>query len=231
MDPERGASGGASSCRRALVRRHLALACAVAVAVALATTSDVDRAHIPVDTYRVVASSGSAGVSTLSLSTRRLGSDDDPWKRYLADETQCPGGDRTDLPVARRLATVGCLVNVARKRRGLRPLAADPVLNEASLRKARAIVRCQQFAHDPCGVAWTSAALAAGYHGPVGENLYIATGRWGAPRVAVDAWLNSAAHRRNLFGTRWRVQGMALLATMRFAGHEDISLWVSVLGG
>ena len=93
----------------------------------------------------------------------------DPWKAYLASERTCPGGERTGLPAAQQLATVACLVNFARKRRGLRPLAVLPVLNGASVRKARQIIRCATFAHNPCGGDWTSAVRSTGYAGVFGE--------------------------------------------------------------
>lgn len=154
----------------------------------------------------------------------------DPWKAYLASERTCPGGERTDLPAAQQLATVACLVNFARKRRGLRPLAVLPVLNGASVRKARQIIRCATFAHNPCGGDWTSAVRSTGYAGVFGENLYLASGPWGAPRIAVDAWLNSPPHRETLFGRAWREQGFAVVSRENFGVYRDVSLWVSVLG-
>lgn len=164
------------------------------------------------------------------LSTASLYAANDPWKGYLAGEDVCPGGERTDLPAARQIATVACLVNFARKRRGLRELAVRPILIRASETKAKAIIRCKNFSHDPCGGDWRSAVRASGYVGVFGENLYIASGPWGAPRVAVDAWLNSPKHRENLFDRKWRVQGFALLAKESFEGYADVSLWVNVLG-
>jgi uncharacterized protein YkwD len=179
---------------------------------------------------RAVLSSLAPGERELSLSTSSLYAKNDPWLAYLASESVCPGGERTDLPVALQVATVACLVNFARKRRGLRPLVVVPLLNGASVRKARAIVRCETFAHNPCGEDWTSAARAAGYGGVFGENLYVASGRWGAPRVAVDAWLNSDPHRENLFGREWREQGLAVLPGKSFGVYRDVALWVNVLG-
>ena len=179
---------------------------------------------------RAVRSSLAPGERLLTLRTASLYAKNDPWKEYLAGESDCPGGERIDLPVARQVATVACLVNYARKRRGLRELVVVPVLNSASIKKARAIVRCQSFAHNPCGGDWTSAARSAGYAGDFGENLYLASGPWGAPRVAVDAWLNSASHRRNLFGREWREQGLTVLSMASFGPYRDSALWVSVLG-
>ncbi len=163
------------------------------------------------------------------LSTSGLYARNDPWKPYLAGERTCPGGERTDLSVERQTATVACLVNFARRRRGLNALAVRSILNAASVKKANAIVRCASFSHNPCGEDWMSAVRSTGYEGVFGENLYLASGRWGAPRVAVDAWLNSASHRENLFGRAWKHQGLALLSDRSFGGYRDVSLWVSVL--
>lgn len=217
------------SCRRRLRPGLLGLTL-VAVIILAAASVVGDRSvenDVPI---RAVRSSLAPGERLLTLSTASLYARNDPWKAYLANETTCPGGERIDLPVARQVATVACLVNFARKRRGLRELAVLSVLNGASFRKARAIVRCGSFAHSPCGGDWTSAVRSTGYAGLFGENLYVASGRWGAPRVAVDAWLNSAPHRENLFGPEWRKQGLALLLRDSFGAYRDVSLWVSVLG-
>lgn len=202
----------------------------VAVTLLAATSIVGDRPASNGAPIRAVRSSLAQGERVLTLSTASLYAKNDPWKAYLASESACPGGERTDLPVARQVATVACLVNFARKRRGLRELAVLSVLNGASVRKARAIVRCENFAHNPCGGDWTSAVRSTGYVGVFGENLYLASGRWGAPRVAVDAWLNSAPHRENLFGPEWREQGLAVLPRESFGAYRDVSLWVSVLG-
>ena len=58
-------------------------------------------------------------------------------------------------PLRGRAETVACLVNFARKRRGLRRLAVASILNGASERKGQAILRCRNFAHNPCGGDWT----------------------------------------------------------------------------
>lgn len=123
-----------------------------------------------------------------------------------------------------------CLVNFARKRRGLNPLPLEHVLSSASARKATAILRCENFSHNPCGGDWTRSIRLSGYTGAVGENLYVASGRWGAPRVALDAWLNSRRHRENLFRAEWREQGLAVMPFVSFGRYRDVSLWVSVLG-
>lgn len=154
----------------------------------------------------------------------------DPWKAWLAPESTCPGGEQTDGPVAKQKQTLLCLLNYARAREALKPLRLSPLLSRSSAAKARAIVRCDEFAHEPCGQPANAAAEKAGYRGAFGENLYAAEGRWVAPRVAVDGWLNSPGHRENLFRPEWRTVGIGLLRGADFARFDDGVVWVNEFG-
>ena len=57
-----------------------------------------------------------------------------------------------------------------------------------------------------------------------------AEGRWVAPRVAVDQWLNSPGHRENLFRPQWRTVGIGLLRDADFERFEDGVVWVNQFG-
>jgi uncharacterized protein YkwD len=188
------------------------------------------RAGSGEEPIRLVLSSAGSTTSARTGSTAVLYAKNDPWKGYLADERACPGGERTDLALKRQVQTVACLVNFARKQRGLHQLSLLPRLDVASARKAQAILRCGSFAHNPCGGDWATSITSTGYVGSFGENLYLASGAFAAPRPTVDAWLNSAPHRENLFGSRWRAQGLAVLLLGRFGGHDRVAVWVNVLG-
>ena len=141
-----------------------------------------------------------------------------------------PGGERTDLPLAEQANVMVCLVNYARAKRGLAKLWPVALLNGTSLAKADRIVRCEEFKHAACGDDPAIDARAAGYVGAFGENLYIADGRWGAPRVAIDGWLNSPGHRENLFRPQWRTQGIAVETIARFGDYRNAALWVNQFG-
>ena len=180
--------------------------------------------------FRLVLASSTASSPARGMSTRALYAKNDPWKRYLASERVCPGGERTDLPPKRQAETLACLLNFARERRGLRRLAVAPILNGASARKGQQILRCGRFAHNPCGGDWTASIRSTGYTGAFGENLYLASGPFGAPRPAVDAWLNSAPHRENLFRADWREQGLAVVFLPPSGGSSHVVVWVNVLG-
>ena len=170
------------------------------------------------------------GAPSVTTTTAPLYEADDPWKPYLADEQTCPGGERTDLPLARQADVMLCLIDWARERRGLNALPAVSLLDHTALEKAGEIVRCHNFDHAAGGGSPDADVRAAGYRGAFGENLYIAGGRYGAPRVALDGWLNSPGHRENLFRPEWRTQGIAILKLDRFGAYRDMTLWVSHFG-
>jgi uncharacterized protein YkwD len=123
-----------------------------------------------------------------------------------------------------------CLIDYARRVRGLPPLLVAPILSVAAKLKGDAIVRCGNFDHAPCGPNSLDVANQVDYLGAWGENLYIAEGRFGAPRPALDGWLNSAEHRENLFHADWRIQSIYVTKPTRFPGFRDATLWVSEFG-
>jgi uncharacterized protein YkwD len=170
------------------------------------------------------------GLPPLTLHRASPYAANDQWREYLADEQTCPGGERTDVPLQQQAMTMVCLVNFARVRRGLQPLATVALLNTSSLAKAARIVRCRDFAHAACGETPESDARAAGYTGSFGENIYLADGPLRAPRVALDGWLNSPGHRENLFNPEWRTEGIAVQNVGDFGRFHDGELWVNEFG-
>ena len=64
----------------------------------------------------------------------------------------------------------------------------------------------------------------------VGVRIEIADARFGAPRVALDGWLNSPGHRENLFNPDWRVHSVYVVKLTDFPGFHDPTLWVSEFG-
>jgi uncharacterized protein YkwD len=170
------------------------------------------------------------GAPAVTLYHAPLYAANDPWQSYLADERTCPGGERTDLALDQQVQVMVCLIDWARERRGLSGLPQAALLASTALQKAQEIVRCRNFNHAACGPDPDSDVRAAGYRGAFGENLYIAGGRFGAPRVALDGWLNSDGHRRNLFWPAWRIQGVAAVKLDQFGPYRNMTLWVSHFG-
>lgn len=209
---------------------RLALAGVLVGALCALVLAYVARRDPTVESIRIVLSSSTASAPATHVSTTRLYAKNDHWKRYLASEEVCPGGERTDLPPKRQADTVACLLNFARKQQGLRGLAVTSILNGASFKKGLAIIRCERFAHNPCGGDWTASVRSTGYSGAFGENLYLASGPFAAPRPAVDAWLNSAPHRDNLFHASWREQGLAVVFLPRLGNMSNVVVWVNVFG-
>ena len=154
----------------------------------------------------------------------------DHWKGYLASEQTCPGGERTDLPLGEQANIMTCLINYARQQRGFSTLTPASLLNETSLKKADKIVRCNEFAHGACGDDPAADVRAANYYGAWGENLYLGEGRLGAPRVALDGWLNSSEHRENLFQPGWRCEGIAVMTAAEVGKYSNVTIWVNQFG-
>jgi uncharacterized protein YkwD len=155
---------------------------------------------------------------------------DDRWAKWLAPESVCPGGDALRRSTRQQSTTMLCLINYARKRQGLRGVTVSALLSRTSTAKALEIARCHEFGHEPCGRPANRAVIAAGYRGSWGENLYMATGTLAAPRVAIDCWLNSPAHRKNLFKPRWRTVGIARLADASVQEIDGGVIWVNQFG-
>jgi hypothetical protein len=146
------------------------------------------------------------GAPGVALHRAPLYAPGDPWRSYLADERVCPGGERTDLSAQQQVEVMLCLIDWAQRKAGLSEPMPTALLTSTAVQKGQEIVRCQNFAHAACGDDPAADVRRADYHGSWGENLYIADGRFGAPRVALDAWLNSPGHRQNLFRAEWRAQ-------------------------
>jgi uncharacterized protein YkwD len=150
---------------------------------------------------------------------------------YLAPPSACWGS--TDLRAGgdvHRRALV-CLVNWARHRAGLRPLAPHPALTRAAAAKGARIVSCGEFSHAPCGTAATAATVAAGYRFRLwAENLYWGSQELGTPRAAMEAWLLSPPHREQVFARGVRDAGSGRIRTPAFAGARDVTVWVLELG-
>jgi uncharacterized protein YkwD len=170
------------------------------------------------------------GLPSITIRGDSLYPKNDAWRRYLAPESTCPGGEDLDAPLVTQAETMVCLVNFARAQDGLQPVITVAILNASSVAKAGKIIRCTDFNHDACGEDAAIDARGAGYTGAWGENLFIAEGSYGSPRVALDGWLNSPAHRENLLTPAWRTEGIAVQKVARFGSDRNVTLWVNQFG-
>jgi uncharacterized protein YkwD len=170
---------------------------------------------------------GSPGIT---LGEQRLYPENDPWRDWLADESTCPRGEDVLAATEVQVQVLLCLVNYARGHEGLQPVAVSSLLNATAAAKARDIVLCHDFSHEACGKPAFQVADDLGYHGSIGENLYVAEGALMAPRPAVDTWLNSKDHRENMFQPEWRTIGISLVGGANLDDIQDGVVWVNHFG-
>ena len=176
---------------------------------------------------------GPPGWLPMPLSTEAAYRYHEEWEDYLAPKNRCPGGEDTEAPVAEQEATMLCLINWARDRRGLNELSRSPLLMRSAELKSASLVRCDEFTHPPCRNAADLEPEAVGYvraGSAFGENLAFGGGEAGAARPILDGWLASPRHRHNIFRANWREQAIALQEASDFAGSGDVLLWVSHFG-
>ncbi|MDQ3822719.1 MAG: CAP domain-containing protein [Actinomycetota bacterium] len=125
-----------------------------------------------------------------------------------------------------------CLVNWARRNRGLRPLADRRRLDRSSRLRAAAIRRCRDFSHTPCGQPFMRVFARVGYprSAAVGENLFWGGGTLSSARSAFQGWLGSPGHRHIVFMRRWRGLGIGVVNAPRLFGAAQVSVWVAQFG-
>jgi uncharacterized protein YkwD len=158
------------------------------------------------------------------------------YRALVASEHVCPGRDDYRAPVAERLRAMRCLINAARRSKGLQAVRWSPTLERSAKIKLAQLVRCGELSHTPCGHAFPSAYRQAGYgrnaRGPYSysENLAYGQSERGSPAATLLGWLASPPHRTNLFMPRWRFGGVALADTKRFAGWDENTVWVLHFG-
>ncbi len=143
---------------------------------------------------------------------------------YFAEAT-AGLGDKTRV-AAEMLARV----NGFRRRASLPPLAANPLLDRVSQAHAEDMLRRSYFGHrSPEGLSPSERAWARGYRSGIGENLV--EQRFSA-KEALDAWLDSPNHRRNILDPGCREVGLGLAVG---AGYDAAPggyrvIWVQSLG-
>lgn len=114
-----------------------------------------------------------------------------------------------------------CLINHARKQRGLSALIRHGQLVAAARAKRDQIIFCRDFSHAACGADPFEVIRKAGYPGDsLGENLAVGY----SARGAVSGWLQSDGHRANIL-SGYRHYGAAYSATSPWG-----KLWVVCFG-
>jgi uncharacterized protein YkwD len=109
-----------------------------------------------------------------------------------------------------------CLLNVERRKRGLRPLTANRRLQAAALGQSQWMVRHRVFSHfRPAGPDLV-ARLRQVHYIPrrgswlVGENIGFGWRRRSSPAQQVRAWMGSSLHRANILNPTFRAAGLGI---------------------
>jgi uncharacterized protein YkwD len=105
------------------------------------------------------------------------------------------------------------------------------LVRSAQLR-ARAIARCRQFSHTPCGQSFAAPFRSVGYARgsySVAENLAYATSA-PPPQAAIRRWLDSPPHRRVLLARGFRELGAAVVTVDGLAPGGPATVWVAHFG-
>ena len=115
-------------------------------------------------------------------------------------------------------------LNDVRAEHGLRPLVLSGALQQAAAFQSRAMLSGGFFAHEaPSGLSFSTRlkrfyAPTAGRGGwSAGENLLYTSGALDADQ-AIDAWMGSAGHRKNMLDPSWREVGIASMRSANAGG-------------
>jgi uncharacterized protein YkwD len=146
-----------------------------------------------------------------------------------AAQASCPGQATGSASAAAQERTMLCLVNDARRARGLDPLVAISPLDRAAERKSADILHCDEFSHEACGREFTYWMTHFGYHGcQEGENIAWGSGGLGTPRSIFRAWMHSQGHRENILGPYEDI-GIGL-RTGKLEGYGGAHVWTQEFG-
>jgi uncharacterized protein YkwD len=146
-------------------------------------------------------------------------------------EPYCPAESGLGAPPKVQERAMVCLVNGARRARGLAVLRPSAVLDRAAQRKSADILRCDEFSHEACGREFTYWMEHVGYLdgcSNAGENIAWGTGALGSVRLIFRAWMHSAGHRENILGDYEDV-GIGLRVG-RLEGVSGAHVWTQDFG-
>jgi uncharacterized protein YkwD len=148
----------------------------------------------------------------------------------VASRAACPGQGNAGAASVAQERTMLCLVNRARRQRGLTPLAAVSSLTRAAAHKSGDVIRCDEFSHEACGREFTYWMDRFGYSGCLeGENIAWGSGPYATPRQIFQLWMHSQGHRENILGS-YQDTGIGLqIGTLE--GNRGAHVWTQEFGG
>ena len=134
------------------------------------------------------------------------------------------GASPSELTMEEARAAIVCLVNEQRDAAGVRQVHADGRLERAAQRHSGAMDTANFFSHNsPNGASPLTRIRSTGYLAGasawgVGENLRWGNGGLGSPRVAVNSWMQSSAHRSTMLSGRYRQIGIGVAFGSPYGG-------------
>lgn len=157
-------------------------------------------------------------------------------KQPQARQAALRGGCQTDLdldaPASAQEDAMLCLVNDARARYGLLPLAPSETLDGSAVAKGGDLLRCNEFSHTACGREFAFWIHESGYMAAecwrVGENLAWGVDEQGTVTSIFRAWMRSDAHRANILGN-FEETGLDLRIG-QLGGLTGVHLWTQHFG-
>lgn len=115
--------------------------------------------------------------------------------------------------------SIGCLVNRARHRHGLRRVRTSGRLKRAAEKHTDYMKRHHCFSHECRGEpSFVSRLKRVNYvvgglsYWKIGENIAWGGGRQGTPKAIVRSWLRSPGHRGNILDPQFRQLGVGFAA-------------------
>jgi hypothetical protein len=131
-------------------------------------------------------------------------------------------GLSTDLTESQLLS----LVNLERQKINLQPLAVNPLLTKAAIKKAEAMVAANIWSHNlPESTPWTFVDGQGYRYQLAGENL---AKDFLSSQAVITAWLNSPSHKANMLAVDYSETGIAILEA-DFQGKKQTTLIVQLL--
>jgi len=157
--------------------------------------------------------------------------EDDP---LLPPARACRGATNVDAHFRTQRLAMHCLVNLVRRKAGLRKVRSSRALRHSATYKARRIAECKRFTHSPCGdelaAPFHQAHLTRGGAWYVGENLGWRPMRRATAYEILRGWLASPTHRRVLLDRRFTHLGVRRRRLRLDDLPHGIVIWVAHLG-
>ena len=119
-------------------------------------------------------------------------------------------------------------LNQLRAKRGLAEFQIDPRLQEAAQRHANLMGVTGKYGHDiGRGTDFKTRIFSAGFNQSAGENIGVG---YGSVDEAIQGWLESPGHRKNMLKSRYTLAGLAYAFNTSGRNDRYTHFWVLIMG-